>query len=84
MEDVKEALLLHSLGVLKRGGMVTAPPKFLAPTVEPTELLGDLAHDVAHECSHLMRGVGTHEHVEVIGQEDEGVELDTVSGLGAS
>ena len=65
-----------SLGLVGYGDRAVAlRPEFLAPAVEPPELAGDVGVDELHEVLQLELGLWPHEHVVVIREENDSIDL---------
>ena len=53
-------------------------PELLPPAMQSPDFPGDVAGHVVHERGELLRGVGGHQQMSVVAQDDEAVDLDSV------
>jgi hypothetical protein len=83
-EEVAQPSHLSELLFGDEDGLVAALQQRAAPAVEPTGLFRQLCIEQAHEGGELVSVGGGAEQVEVVGEADEGVDLDVVALGGAS
>ena len=59
-------------------------PELLPPAMQSPDFPGDVTGYVVHERGELLRGVGGHQQMSVVAQDDEAVDLDSVLALRAT
>ena len=63
---------------------ISPRPELLPPAMQSPDFPGDVAGHVFHERGELLRGVGGHQQMSVVAQDDEAVNLDSVLALRAT
>ena len=59
-------------------------PELLPPAMQSPDFPGDVTGHIVHERGELLRGVGGHQQMSVVAQDDEAVDLDSVPALRAT
>src|SRR6185295_10584261 len=80
-EDVQEAFYLSRLFLTDGDRLITPGEHLVPPAGQPRDLTRQLGKEVAHEFCELLAIGGPGQDMQVIRQEDEGRELDTIAML---
>ena len=83
-EKVGEATYLRFLLMRDEDRSITPRPELLPPAMQPSDLARDVSSHVVHEGGKLLGGLGRHQQMRVVAQDDEAVDFHSVLALRAT